>query len=160
MNNPQLPLWLNRIQTWSQCKCHSVCCVCFALTSLWNNCLFHSSQDCELQRLEEAKRCRAELQRVHAELEKTEEQSTSEEPESEVKELRQQLLQAYNELKTAENTEYKTQHQLKWWALCAHTPPGCGSKNMQSLQLLMPKIKFWDTHSTTTTKTFNREYFL
>ncbi|XP_024913199.1 coiled-coil domain-containing protein 146 isoform X2 [Cynoglossus semilaevis] len=72
-----------------------------------------SSQDCELQRLEEAKRCRAELQRVHAELEKTEEQSTSEEPESEVKELRQQLLQAYNELKTAENTEYKTQHQLK-----------------------------------------------
>ncbi|KAF0029668.1 hypothetical protein F2P81_018773 [Scophthalmus maximus] len=70
------------------------------------------TQDCELQRLGEAKTCRAELERLHAVLERAEEQSTSEEPESEVKELRQQLLQAYNELKAAENTEYRTQHQL------------------------------------------------
>nr|XP_019948010.1 PREDICTED: coiled-coil domain-containing protein 146 [Paralichthys olivaceus] len=72
-----------------------------------------SVQDCELQRLEEAKRCHAELERMHAELEKTEEQSTSEEPESEVKELRQQLLRASNELRAAENTQYKTQLRLK-----------------------------------------------
>ncbi|XP_070848662.1 coiled-coil domain-containing protein 146 [Chaetodon trifascialis] len=72
-----------------------------------------SSQDSEIQLLEEAKRCRAELERLQAEVERREEQSTSEEPESEVNELRQQLLQAYNELKAAEDTEYETQHKLK-----------------------------------------------
>ncbi|XP_036978375.1 coiled-coil domain-containing protein 146 isoform X1 [Acanthopagrus latus] len=72
-----------------------------------------SSQDSEIQLLGEAKRCRAELERLQAEVERTEEQSTSEEPESEVNELRQQLLQAYNELKAAEDREYKTQHKLK-----------------------------------------------
>ncbi|XP_034433995.1 coiled-coil domain-containing protein 146 isoform X1 [Hippoglossus hippoglossus] len=72
-----------------------------------------SAQDCELQRLEEAKRSRAELERLHTELERTEEQSISEEPESEVKELRQQLLRAYNELRAAENTQYNTQLRLK-----------------------------------------------
>ncbi|XP_018540672.1 coiled-coil domain-containing protein 146 [Lates calcarifer] len=71
------------------------------------------TQDSEMQRLGEAKRCRAELERLQAEVERAEEQSTSEEPESEVNELRQQLLQAYNELKAAEDREYKTQHQLK-----------------------------------------------
>ena len=62
----------------------------------------------------EAKRCRAELERLQAELERTEEQSTSEQPESEVNELRQKLLQAYNELKAAEDREYKKRHHLKW----------------------------------------------
>ncbi|XP_039999073.1 coiled-coil domain-containing protein 146 isoform X2 [Xiphias gladius] len=71
------------------------------------------TQDSEIQRLGEAKRCRAELERLQAELERTEEQSTSEEPETEVNELRQKLLQAYNELKASEDREYKTQHQLK-----------------------------------------------
>lgn len=64
--------------------------------------------------MEEAKRCRAELERLQAQVERTEEQSISEEPESEVTELRQQLLHAYNELKAAEDREYKTQHKLKW----------------------------------------------
>ncbi|XP_026219495.1 coiled-coil domain-containing protein 146 [Anabas testudineus] len=72
-----------------------------------------STQDSESQLLGEAKRCRAELEKLQAEVERTEEQSTSEQPESEVNKLRQQLLQAYNELKAAEDREYKTQHQLK-----------------------------------------------
>uniref|UniRef100_UPI0037E79539 coiled-coil domain-containing protein 146 n=1 Tax=Semicossyphus pulcher TaxID=241346 RepID=UPI0037E79539 len=72
-----------------------------------------SSQDSELQLLGEAKRCRAELESLQAELERAEEQSTSEQPESEVNELRQQLLRAYNELRAAEDREYKTQHKLK-----------------------------------------------
>ncbi|XP_070785470.1 coiled-coil domain-containing protein 146 [Enoplosus armatus] len=72
-----------------------------------------STQDSEIQLLGEAKRCRAELKRLQAEVERTEEQSTSEEPESEVNELRQHLLQAYNELKAAEDREYKTQHEMK-----------------------------------------------
>ncbi|XP_040886163.1 coiled-coil domain-containing protein 146 [Toxotes jaculatrix] len=71
------------------------------------------TQESEIQHLGEAKRCRAELERLQAEVERTEEQSTSEEPESEVNELRQQLLQAYNELKASEDREYKTQRQLK-----------------------------------------------
>ncbi|XP_028250980.1 coiled-coil domain-containing protein 146 isoform X2 [Parambassis ranga] len=72
-----------------------------------------SAQDSEIQLLGEAKRCRAELERLQAEVESTEEQSTAEEPGSEVNELRQQLLQAYNELKAAEERDYKTRHQLK-----------------------------------------------
>ncbi|KAI9516819.1 hypothetical protein NQZ68_011296 [Dissostichus eleginoides] len=72
-----------------------------------------SSQDSELHLLGEAKRCRVELQRLQAELERAEEQSTSEQPESEVNELRQHLLQACNELKAAEDREYKTQHRLR-----------------------------------------------
>ncbi|XP_065807689.1 coiled-coil domain-containing protein 146 [Labrus bergylta] len=72
-----------------------------------------SSQDSELKLLGEAKRCRAELERLQAELERAEEQSTSEQPETEVNELRRQLLQAYNELRAAEDREYKTEHKLK-----------------------------------------------
>ncbi|KAI3366797.1 hypothetical protein L3Q82_009457 [Scortum barcoo] len=72
-----------------------------------------STQDSEIQLLGDAKRCRAELERLQAEVERTEEQSTSEEPESEVNELRQQLLRAHNELKAAEDREYETQHKLK-----------------------------------------------
>ncbi|XP_067438506.1 coiled-coil domain-containing protein 146 isoform X1 [Thunnus thynnus] len=72
-----------------------------------------STQDSEIHLLGEAKRYRAELEKLQAEVERTEEQSTSEEPESEVNELRQQLLQAYNELKAAEDREYKMQHELK-----------------------------------------------
>ncbi|XP_038594903.1 coiled-coil domain-containing protein 146 [Micropterus salmoides] len=72
-----------------------------------------STQDSEIQLLGEAKRRRAELKRLQAEMERTEDQSTSEEPVSEVNELRQQLLQAYNELKAAEDREYKTRHRMK-----------------------------------------------
>ncbi|XP_034529312.1 coiled-coil domain-containing protein 146 isoform X2 [Notolabrus celidotus] len=72
-----------------------------------------SSQDSELRLLGEVKRRRAALESLQAELERTEEQSTSEQPESEVNELRQQLLQAYNELRAAEDREYKTQHKLE-----------------------------------------------
>ncbi|XP_037616680.1 coiled-coil domain-containing protein 146 isoform X4 [Sebastes umbrosus] len=71
------------------------------------------AQDSEMHLLGEAKRCRAELERLQAEVERTEEQGASVEPESEVNELRQQLLQAYNELEAAEDREYKTQYQLK-----------------------------------------------
>lgn len=74
----------------------------------------NSTQDSENQLLAEAKRCRAELERLQAEVESTEEQSTSEQPETKVNELRQQLLQAFNELKAAEDREYKTRHKLKW----------------------------------------------
>ncbi|XP_029017231.1 coiled-coil domain-containing protein 146 [Betta splendens] len=72
-----------------------------------------STQDSEIQLLREAKRCRAELEKLRAEVAKTEEQSTSEQPESEVNKLRQELLQAYNELKAAEDREYKAQLRLK-----------------------------------------------
>ncbi|XP_034718803.1 coiled-coil domain-containing protein 146 isoform X1 [Etheostoma cragini] len=72
-----------------------------------------STQDSEIHLLGEAKRCRAELERLQDELERTEEQSTSEKPESEVNELRKKLLQTYNELKATEDREYKTQHKLK-----------------------------------------------
>ncbi|TDG96710.1 hypothetical protein EPR50_G00231910 [Perca flavescens] len=72
-----------------------------------------STQDSEIHLLGEAKRCRAELERLQDELERTEEQSTSEEPECEVNELRQKLLQTYNELKASEDRENKTKHKLK-----------------------------------------------
>ncbi|KAM7378172.1 hypothetical protein PAMA_013188 [Pampus argenteus] len=72
-----------------------------------------STRDSEVQLLEEAKRYRAELVRLQVEVERTEDQSISEEPESEVNKLRQQLLQAYNELKAAEDRETETQHELK-----------------------------------------------
>jgi len=63
--------------------------------------------------LGEAKRFRAELERLQAEVERAEDEGSSVEPESEVNELRQQLLQAYNELKASEDREDKTRHQLK-----------------------------------------------
>ncbi|KAK2858924.1 hypothetical protein Q5P01_003544 [Channa striata] len=72
-----------------------------------------STQDSEISLLGEAKRCHAEVEKLQAEVEKAEGQSGSEEPESEVNALRLQLLQAYNELKAAEDREYNTQHQLK-----------------------------------------------
>lgn len=80
------------------------------------NLLFHpnSARDSEIQLLEEAKRCRAELKRLQMEVESAEQKSTSEEPGSEVNDLRQQLLQAYNELKAAEERDYRAQHELKW----------------------------------------------
>ncbi|KAK2883115.1 hypothetical protein Q8A73_022048 [Channa argus] len=85
------------------------------LKSAYDNITYviNSAQDSEINLLEEAKRCHAELEKLQAEVEKAEGQSTSEEPESEVNKLSQQLLQAYNELKAAEDREYKTQHQLK-----------------------------------------------
>lgn len=67
-----------------------------------------------MQLLEEAKRCRAALERLEVQVESAEERSTSEEPESEVTKLRQLLLQAYNALRAAEDTEYAAQHKLKW----------------------------------------------
>lgn len=67
-----------------------------------------------MQLLQEAKRCRAALERLEVQVESAEERSTSEEPEGEVTKLRQLLLQAYNALRAAEDTEYATQHKLKW----------------------------------------------
>ncbi|TNN50356.1 Coiled-coil domain-containing protein 146 [Liparis tanakae] len=72
-----------------------------------------STQESEIHLLGEAKRLRAELERLQAEVERTEDEGSSVEPESEVNELRQQLLQAYNELKASEDREHKTRHQLK-----------------------------------------------
>ncbi|KAF7648540.1 hypothetical protein LDENG_00155220, partial [Lucifuga dentata] len=50
---------------------------------------------------------------LQVEVQKMEEQSTSEEPDTEVSKLRKQLLQASNELKAADNAEYKTQYELE-----------------------------------------------
>ncbi|XP_056280649.1 coiled-coil domain-containing protein 146 isoform X2 [Pseudoliparis swirei] len=72
-----------------------------------------STQESEIHLLGEAKRFRAELERLQAEVERAEDEGSSVEPESEVNELRQQLLQAYNELKASEDREDKTRHQLK-----------------------------------------------
>lgn len=81
---------------------------------------FNSSQDSETQLLEEAKRCRAELERLQVGEARAEEQSPPGEPESEVNELRRQLLGAYDELKAAEDRDYETQHKLKRSVAAAH----------------------------------------
>lgn len=67
-----------------------------------------------MQLFEQAKRCRAELQRLEVQVEGAEEQITCEEPENEAIALRQRLLRAYNELGAAEDVEYATRHKLKW----------------------------------------------
>ncbi|XP_028306585.1 coiled-coil domain-containing protein 146 isoform X2 [Gouania willdenowi] len=72
-----------------------------------------SAQDKEDHILEKAKKYRAELGKLQAEMRRADEQSSCEEPESEVNILRQQFLQACNELKAAEERGYETQHQLK-----------------------------------------------
>lgn len=77
-------------------------------------CLSDSSQESEIKLLSEAKRCRAELERLQVEVESAEEQSNVEEPDSEVSALRGQLLGAYNTLHAAEEREHKTQHELQW----------------------------------------------
>ncbi|KAF6721177.1 Coiled-coil domain-containing protein 146 [Oryzias melastigma] len=71
------------------------------------------SQESEIKLLSEAKRCRAELERLQVEVESAEEQSNVEEPDSEVSALRGQLLGAYNTLHAAEEREHKTQHELQ-----------------------------------------------
>lgn len=75
---------------------------------------FNSTRDSETRLLKEAKGCRAELERLQA---GAEEQGGPEEPESEVTHLRRQLLGAYDELKAAEDRDYKTQHKLKWFVI-------------------------------------------
>lgn len=70
--------------------------------------------------MEEAKRCRAELERLRAQEVRVEEQSSPEEPGSEVNALRRQLLGAYDELKAAEDRDFKTQHKLKWFVCRTH----------------------------------------
>ncbi|XP_023808252.1 coiled-coil domain-containing protein 146 isoform X2 [Oryzias latipes] len=72
------------------------------------------AQESELKLLSEAKRCRAELERLQVEVESAEEQSNVEEPDSEVSTLRGQLLGAYNTLHAAKEREHKTQHELQW----------------------------------------------
>ncbi|XP_054655958.1 coiled-coil domain-containing protein 146 [Dunckerocampus dactyliophorus] len=72
-----------------------------------------SAQDSELHLLEETTKFRADLRRLQADLVSAEEPSSSEEPVSEAGRLRLQLLQAFNELKAAEDRDYVTQHQLK-----------------------------------------------
>nr|XP_015813462.2 LOW QUALITY PROTEIN: coiled-coil domain-containing protein 146 [Nothobranchius furzeri] len=70
------------------------------------------SQNSEIRLLGEAKRHRVKLKKLQSEVERLE-QSSSEDPESEVSKLMRQLLQAYNQLKAAEEREYETHHELK-----------------------------------------------
>lgn len=71
--------------------------------------------------MEEAKRYCAELERLRAQEVRVEEQNRpQEEPESEVNALRRQLLGAYDELKAAEDRDFKTQHKLKWFVSGRH----------------------------------------
>ncbi|XP_076009275.1 coiled-coil domain-containing protein 146 [Genypterus blacodes] len=86
-----------------------------------------STQDSEIQLLGEAKRHRAKLERLQVDLQKMEEQSTTEEPDTEVSTLRKQLLQVSNELKAAEDTEYKTQYELE----CLWKEKQCLEKEIQ-----------------------------
>lgn len=72
-----------------------------------------STQDAEVELIGQAKRSRAELDRLRVEMESAEEQSTAEEPDSEVIKVRQQILQAYNELKAVEDRDYQTQCELQ-----------------------------------------------
>lgn len=76
---------------------------------------FNSTRDSETRLLEEAKGCRAKLERLQAGEAVAEEHGGPEEPESEVTHLRRQLLGAYDKLKAAEDRDYKTQHKLKWF---------------------------------------------
>ncbi|XP_056879026.1 coiled-coil domain-containing protein 146 [Takifugu flavidus] len=71
------------------------------------------TRDSETRLLEEAKGCRAELERLRAGEAGAEEQGGPEDPESEVTHLRRQLLGTYDELKAAEDRDYETQHKLK-----------------------------------------------
>ncbi|XP_047245809.1 coiled-coil domain-containing protein 146 isoform X3 [Girardinichthys multiradiatus] len=73
-----------------------------------------SAHSSEIQLLGEAKRCRGELEQLQVEVQSLEEQEgPSEEPDGEVSKLRQQLLQAYNERKAAEEREHTTRHELQ-----------------------------------------------
>ncbi|XP_038163447.1 myosin-1-like [Cyprinodon tularosa] len=73
-----------------------------------------SAHSSEMHVLEEAQRCRAELERIQVKVQSLEEQqSPSEEPDGEVSKLRRQLLQAYNELKAAEERGHTAQHDLQ-----------------------------------------------
>lgn len=70
--------------------------------------------------MEKAKRCRAELESLQAQQVRAEEQSSPNEPEGEVDQLRRHLLGAYDELKAAEDRDFKTQHKLKWFVTAKH----------------------------------------
>ncbi|XP_029969909.1 coiled-coil domain-containing protein 146 [Salarias fasciatus] len=94
----------------------------------------NSARDCEVRRLGEAKRRRAELERLRAEVESTEEPGTAEEAETEVKELRRRLLRAGNQLKAAEERDYQTQHQLK----CLWEEKRCLEKENQTQTQTQP----------------------
>ncbi|KAM4712370.1 coiled-coil domain-containing protein 146 [Anableps anableps] len=73
-----------------------------------------SAHSSEIQLLGEVKRCQAELERLQVEVQSLEEQQgPSEEPGGEVSKLRRQLLQAYSELKAAEEREHTAQHELQ-----------------------------------------------
>ncbi|XP_057711050.1 coiled-coil domain-containing protein 146 isoform X2 [Corythoichthys intestinalis] len=72
------------------------------------------AQNSEALLFEKAKRLRADLRKLQSELEKKEDRGCSEEPTSESGKLRQQLLQAFDQLRAAEDRDYMTQHQLKW----------------------------------------------
>ncbi|KAM4615636.1 coiled-coil domain-containing protein 146 [Polymixia lowei] len=71
------------------------------------------SQESEIQLLGEAKRSRSELQGLQAQVDGAKEQLTSMVPDTEVSQLRQQLLQVYNDLNAAEDREYNTQFKLE-----------------------------------------------
>ncbi|KAK7913612.1 hypothetical protein WMY93_013823 [Mugilogobius chulae] len=73
-----------------------------------------SAQEVELELLEQAKCSRAELERLRVELESATEQNDAEESDSEVIKLRQEILQAYSDVKVAEDRDYRTQCDLQW----------------------------------------------
>eukprot|EP00063_Salmo_salar_P036120 XP_014010955.1 PREDICTED: coiled-coil domain-containing protein 146-like [Salmo salar] len=70
-----------------------------------------SSQQSEIQLLQEAKRFRAELERQQKELEKAEQ--FPEGPDTEVSRMRQQLLKFHNDLRQAEERDYQMNYQLE-----------------------------------------------
>ncbi|XP_033845165.1 coiled-coil domain-containing protein 146 [Periophthalmus magnuspinnatus] len=73
-----------------------------------------SGQEAEVALLGQAKCSHAELERLQVNVERAEEQSTAEDQDSEVIKLRQEILQAYSDVKAAEDRDYRTQCDLQW----------------------------------------------
>ncbi|XP_013869918.1 coiled-coil domain-containing protein 146 isoform X3 [Austrofundulus limnaeus] len=86
------------------------------------------AQNSQIRLLGEAKRRRAELEKLRAEVDGAEEQRSSKETEGEVGKLRRQLLQAYEQLGAAEEREYETQHELE----CLQEEKLCLEKEVQT----------------------------
>lgn len=74
-------------------------------------CVF-SSQESEMQLLREAKAFRTKLEQQNQELQKAE--LFPDEQDTEVSDVKQKLLQFYNELKEYEERDYHMQFQLEW----------------------------------------------
>ncbi|XP_077450586.1 coiled-coil domain-containing protein 146 isoform X1 [Stigmatopora argus] len=72
------------------------------------------AQNSEAALFKEAKRLRADLNKLQSDSEQTENPGSSDEAASESGELRRQLQRAFQQLRAAEDKDYMTQHQLKW----------------------------------------------